>query len=146
MSEGVLKGCFCCYSRLPGAHSCFSSVTVSGPIATTAADLMLLYAAMANVDYPTRLNPSSNTSSSNSSTPDNSPSSSGNGQRTARSGDGVAAAAAAAVSAPDLQPLSLPCQLLPCNGQAAAAAWQPLSGLRVGIYDEVGDRSTCTVH
>lgn len=97
---------------------------------------MLLYAAMANVDYPPRPNPSSNTSSSNSSTPDNSPSSSAH-EGAARSGSGVACAAAAAVTAPDLQPLSLPRQLLPSSGQAAAAVWQPLSGLRVGVYDEV---------
>jgi hypothetical protein len=108
------------------AHGCFSSVTVTGPIATTAADLMLVYAALANVDYPHSPSRPARTLTSSSS------------GRKPNKGADAAVAAAAAFEAPPLQPLELPRVLLPGLQQAGrrAASWKPLAGLSVGIYRE----------
>lgn len=108
------------------AHGCFSSMTVSGPIATTVSDLMLMYAAMANTDYPAAPSDAAMNITSSSS------SSRGLKTRQKSAAAECGVAAAAAVAAPPLQPLELP-QELPGSG----AEWRPLSGMRFGIYKEV---------
>lgn len=113
-----------------GAHGGFSSVTVTGPIATTTADLMLVYAALANVNYPA--SPSKPTPQAKTNT------------RKARKGADAAVSAAAAVAAPPLQPLELPKQLLPDlesgNDVTAqlmqSASWKPLTGMSFGVCRE----------
>jgi Asp-tRNA(Asn)/Glu-tRNA(Gln) amidotransferase A subunit family amidase len=84
---------------------------------------MLVYAALANVDYPHSPSKSARTLTSSSS---------------GRKGADAAVAAAAAFEAPPLQPLELPRVLLPGLQQAGrrAASWKPLAGLSVGIYRE----------
>lgn len=108
-------------------------MTVSGPIATTVADLLLLYAAMSNADYPP----------ARASSVDGHSSSTAQGaarRKDTKKAGGVAAAAAAAVHAPPLQPLELPRQLLPGGRRqlGSGAAWRPLAGMKFGIYKEVG--------
>jgi Asp-tRNA(Asn)/Glu-tRNA(Gln) amidotransferase A subunit family amidase len=110
-----------------GAHGCFSSVTVSGPLATNLPDLTLLYAAMCNTDYPKNFSSSVATSSS--------PETAGalDAADVAATAAAAGVAAAAAVSAPVLQPLELPQQLAgSTSGQS-----KPLAGLRVGIPRQV---------
>lgn len=107
-------------------------MTVSGPIATSVTDLVLLYAAMANTDYTAT--PSDATISSGSS-------SSGGGGGKAQQQGAVAecgVAAAAAVAAPPMRPLELPQQLLPGRQlPGSGGVWRPLSGMRFGIYKDV---------
>jgi hypothetical protein len=103
-----------------GAHRCFSSVTVTGPLATNVPDLMLLYAAMCNTDYPKGARASDSDSLS--------------GLQGTVGAHPVGVAAAAAVRAPALRPLELPQQL---PGSAAALSDRPLAGLRVGIPRQV---------
>lgn len=125
----------CCFIPA-GAHSCFSSLTVTGPIATTAADLLLVYAALANIDYPQK----------GPSTPASRCGTQVSSSRKPKKGADAAVAAAAALAAPPLQPLELPRQLLPglsyvqeqqlqqqAVNSSLPAGWKPLAGMSFGI-------------
>jgi hypothetical protein len=87
---------------------------------------MLVYAALANVDYPHSPSTPARTLTSTSSS------------RKPKKGADAVVAAAAAFEAPPLQPLELPRVLLPGLQQAGsgAASWKPLAGLSVGICRE----------
>jgi Asp-tRNA(Asn)/Glu-tRNA(Gln) amidotransferase A subunit family amidase len=87
---------------------------------------MLVYAALANVDYPHSPSTPARTLTSTSSS------------RKPKKGADAVVAAAAAFEAPPLQPLELPRVLLPGLVQAGrgAASWKPLAGLSVGICRE----------
>lgn len=79
---------------------------------------MLVYAALANVDYPHSPSTPARTLTSS---------------RSPKNGADEAVAAAAAFEAPPLQPLELPRVLCPGSG---SASWKPLAGLSVGICRE----------
>lgn len=91
-------------------------------IAGSVADATLLYAVMANVNYPAGSKPDPTT---NKRLPS------------------LAAAAAAVAAKLQPKPLSLPQELLPLrdgstvNGQYTVEGLEPLKGLRVGVYKPV---------
>jgi Asp-tRNA(Asn)/Glu-tRNA(Gln) amidotransferase A subunit family amidase len=105
------------------AHGAYTSLTVSGPIANSVPDLLLMYAVMANVDYA-----DADTRKPGSA---------------ALCLPGVEAAAAAAAN---MRPraLQLPEALVQVADEAAISTEQrvlldsqPLRGVRVGVYDKV---------
>lgn len=108
------------------ARGGYSSVTTTGPIANCAADAMLLYAIMANIDYAA---PATSTLPP------------GAGEANGPMGGLAAAAAAAGAARAPPRPLGLPRVLLPLQrssgtGECTLATPRPLEGLRVGVFKQ----------